>query len=234
MMFPGSANAFVKRARHQVSAVSEDGMSAAAFTLPEQIHRESLVIVQGLRHRDADLLDQLIVEHQQRLLRYLLYLTGNRDTAEELFQETWMRVLTHGAQFQGNSKFATWLFSIARNLVIDTCRRRRPISLEAMCETNGDKRPFEVVDDNPSPFERYQTQETAHRVDEALLSLAPSHREVLVLRFHGELSIEEIANVIQEPLSTIKSRLYRGIAALRRRIPRERRAKRSAGSKCQR
>jgi len=129
-----------------------------------------------------------------------------------------MRVLMRGAQFNGNSRFDTWLFTIARNLVIDMRRKRTMIGLEAMCEAGEDDRPFEIPADEPSPFDRFQTQESSQRVSEALLSLEPLYREVLVLRFQEELSLDEIAQVTRAPLSTVKSRLYRGLAALKPRI----------------
>ena len=164
------------------------------------------------------MLDQLIVQYQHRLLRYLLYLTGNREMAEDIFQETWMRVLKRGDQFNGKSRFDTWLFTIARNLVIDVRRKRTMSSLEAMREAGEDGRSFDVAAEGPSPFETYQTSESGQRVAEALLTLEPLHREVLVLRFHEELSLEEIAQVTHSPLSTVKSRLYRGLSALKPRI----------------
>jgi RNA polymerase sigma-70 factor (ECF subfamily) len=198
--------------------VSHKNMSAAAVSLVEQSKAENFVIAQGLKRQDADLLDELIVRYQHRLLRYLLYLTGNRETAEDLFQETWMRVLLRGAQYNGNARFDTWLFTIARNLLIDLRRKRTMASLDEMCETAGDERPFEVASDAPNPFDRYQTQEDGQRVTEALLSLDPLHREVLVLRFHEDLALEEIATVTRAPLSTVKSRLYRGLAALKPRV----------------
>ncbi|AXC10881.1 RNA polymerase sigma-54 factor RpoN [Acidisarcina polymorpha] len=193
-------------------------MGAATFTLTEQSKAENAVIAQGLKRQDANLLDELIVRYQHRLLRYLLYLTGNREVAEDLFQETWMRVLLRGAQYNGNARFDTWLFTIARNLLIDLRRKRTMASLDEMCESTEDERPFEVASDAPNPFDHYKTQEDGQRVTEALLTLDPLHREVLVLRFHEDLALDEIAAVTRAPLSTVKSRLYRGLAALKPRI----------------
>jgi RNA polymerase sigma-70 factor (ECF subfamily) len=178
---------------------------------------ENIVIAQGLRRHDGELLDQLIVQCGHRLLRYLLYLTRNREMAEDLFQETWMRVL-RGAQFEGNSRFDTWLFTVARNLVFDMRRKRTMISLEAMSEGSEGDHPFEVAASDPSPFDRYQTGERGKRIAEVLLTLVPLHREILVLRFYEELSFEEIAQVTRAPLSTVKSRLYRGLKEARRRL----------------
>jgi RNA polymerase sigma-70 factor, ECF subfamily len=198
--------------------VSEKSMGTATLSLVEQAKAENYVIAQGLKRQDADLLDELIVRYQHRLLRYLLYLTGNREVAEDLFQETWMRVLLRGAQYNGNARFDTWLFTIARNLLIDLRRKRTMASLDEMCEVAEDERPFEVASEAPNPFDHYTSQEDAKRVAEALLTLDPLHREVLVLRFHEDLALEEIATVTRAPLSTVKSRLYRGLAALKPRV----------------
>jgi RNA polymerase sigma factor (sigma-70 family) len=132
-------------------------MSTVAFVRPlfgqnsktaanEQVRQESLAISQGLKRQDPGLLDELIVRYQHRLLRYLLYLTSNREMAEDLFQEVWMRVMVRGAQFNGNARFDTWLFTIARNLVIDQRRKRTMSSLDELVEGNGD-------DDRPMSFE---------------------------------------------------------------------------------
>src|SRR5580700_10872429 len=128
----------------------------------EQVRQENLAVSAGLKRQDAGLLDELIVRYQHRLLRYLLFLTGNREMAEDLFQEVWMRVLTRGGQFNGKARFETWLFTIARNLVIDYRRKRTMSSLDELIETgNDDDRPmtFEVPDNNPTPFERFSSIE---------------------------------------------------------------------------
>ena len=193
------------------------------------IQRENLAIAKGLKRNDAELLDRLIEQYQHRLLRYLLFLTGKREVAEDLFQETWMRVLLRGAQYNGKARFDTWLFTIARNLVIDLSRKRQMASLDEMSETGEDERPFEVAIDGPSPFEQFATREDRAEVAEVLLKLEPSYREVLTLRFHEEMSLEEIAAVTRAPLSTVKSRLYRGLAALKPEVEQLRRT-RAVGS----
>jgi RNA polymerase sigma-70 factor, ECF subfamily len=201
-----------------VWSVFENEMSTATLSIAEQARAENALIAQGLRRHDPELLDRLILQYQHRLLRYLLFLTGNRDMAEDLFQETWMRVLTRGSQYNGGARFDTWLFTIARNLMIDLRRKRSMTSLEELCESHGDERPFEIPSDEPTPLDLYQRQQNGKRVTAALLELHPLHREVLVLRFHEELSLEEIAQVTRAPLSTVKSRLYRGLAALKPRM----------------
>jgi RNA polymerase sigma-70 factor (ECF subfamily) len=192
--------------------------SLSAREAQELVRQESLQIAQGLKRQDAGLLDQLIVRYQHRLLRYLLYLTSNREQAEDLFQEVWMRVLVRGGQFDGKARFDTWLFTVARNLVIDWRRKRTMSSLDELFEAAGEEdRPMgiEIAADGPSPFDQCAGGEDRDRLAAALMQMEPLYREVLVLRFHEDLSLEEIAKVTRAPLSTVKSRLYRGLASMK-------------------
>jgi RNA polymerase sigma-70 factor (ECF subfamily) len=208
-----SAQKRVFSSRENVSSsVQGESISLAAALAAQS---ESAAIAHGLKRQDPELLDQLIEMYQHRLLRYLLFLTGRREVAEDLFQETWMRVLMRGGQYNGKARFDTWLFTIARNLVIDLSRKRTMASLDEMREGGDDERPFEIAMEGPSPLEQFQSREDCAEVGEVLLKLEPTYREVLVLRFYEELSLEEIAGVTRAPLSTVKSRLYRGLAALK-------------------
>ena len=201
-------------------ATSALGLGAVSAE-QEAVRRENLAIAAGLKHQESGLLDQLIVRYQHRLLRYLLYLTSSRELAEDIFQEVWIRVMMRGAQFNGKSRFETWLFTIARNLVIDYRRKKTLASLDELFEGNTeDDRPmaFEVTDEQPTPFDRLASSEDRERISAALLELDTLYREVLVLRFHEDLSLQEIASVPHAPLSTVKSRLYRGLAAIKPRL----------------
>ena len=201
--------------RKNVSSSVPTGSISLTATLTAQVQNENAAIAHGLKKQNPELLDELIELYQHRLLRYLLFLTGKREVAEDLFQETWMRVLLRGSQYNGKARFDTWLFTIARNLVIDLSRKRTMASLDEMSEGGEDDRPFEIAMSGPSPLEQFQSRENCAEVGEVLLKLESNYREVLVLRFYEELSLEEIATVTKAPLSTVKSRLYRGLAALK-------------------
>ena len=174
---------------------------------------EKTEIAQGLRRRDPDLLDRLIEQYQHRLLRYLISLTRNRATAEDLFQETWIRVLERGHQYDGKHEFSTWLFSVSRHLVIDFFRRKQPASLDALLEDE-DKPMAPPASEKPSAFEMLAQHELSERIAAGLDRVASEYREALVLRFQEGLSLDEIAVVTGAPLGTVKSRVYRGLSAL--------------------
>jgi RNA polymerase sigma-70 factor (ECF subfamily) len=176
------------------------------------MEQEGAEIARGLRQRDPDLLDRLIEQYQHRLLRYLISLAGERQTAEDLFQETWLRVLEHGRQYNGRTKFVTWLLTIARNLAIDHFRRKKPASLEGLMES--EEHPREFPSAEPSAYEVVLRGEESDRLLAAMNRLPAEQREAIALRFQEGMSLEEIAQVTHAPLSTVKSRLYRGLEAL--------------------
>jgi len=188
-------------------------MNAAAHYFVNLMESEASAIARGLRRRDPDLLDRLIEQYQHRLLRYLVYLSGNRELAEDLFQETWIRVLERGHQYDGKHEFSTWLYAVARNLTIDYLRKKNPVSLDGLM---GDEEhtPLEPADPRPMAWEVVQRQERAERIGAALLSIPVEYRETVVLRFQEGLSLDEIATVTRAPLGTVKSRLYRGLNML--------------------
>ncbi len=185
-------------------------MSATANCFMNAMESEPSVIARGLRRRDPDLLDRLIEQYQHRLLRYLVYLAGNRELAEDLFQETWIRVLERGHQYDGRHEFATWLYAVARNLTIDYLRKKSPLSLDGLMEDE-EHAPVEPADTRPLAWEIVQQREQAERISAVLVSIPAECRETLVLRFQEGLALDEIARVTGAPLGTVKSRLYRGL-----------------------
>jgi RNA polymerase sigma-70 factor (ECF subfamily) len=181
-------------------------------------------IARGLRQRDVALLHALVVEYQFRLVRYLIYLLGRRDSIDDLVQETWLRVLERGRSYDGHSRFEPWLFAIARNLTIDHLRQRRIFSLDSSGDASDshandspeqDRKPLSLASHDPSPFELAARTEDAQRLAHTLETLEPIYREALVLRFQEDLSLQEIATIVGVPLTTVSSRIYRGLAALR-------------------
>lgn len=129
-----------------------------------------------------------------------------------------MRVLVRGGQFNGKARFETWLYAIARNLTIDQRRKRTMHSLDELIEgtDDGDRAmSFEMAATGPTPFDHVSKLEDREKIAAALLGLDTLHREVLVLRFYEELSLDEIAKVTKTPLSTVKSRLYRGLETIK-------------------
>jgi RNA polymerase sigma-70 factor, ECF subfamily len=188
-------------------------MNAAAYYFMNAMESEAGAIARGLRRRDPDLLDRLIEQYQHRLLRYLVYLSGNRELAEDLFQETWIRVLERGHQYDGKHEFSTWLYAVARNLTIDCLRKKSPVSLDGLMDDK-EHAPLEPADTRPTAWEVVLQREQAERISRALIGIPAEYREAVVLRFQEGLELEEIATVTGAKLGTVKSRLYRGLNLL--------------------
>lgn len=186
-----------------------------ALTATQALPHENAAIARGLRRRDTSLIERLIELYQHRLLRYLTYLTANRERAEDLFQDTWIRVLERGAQYNPACRFDTWLFAIARHLVIDQSRKKTAVSLEAVVVGQNSDAPREFAASGPTPFQHAELNDLGAHLSSALMSLEAVQREVVLLRFQEEMSLDEIAHITAAPLSTVKSRLYRGLEALR-------------------
>ena len=184
------------------------------MTLNTRAETETGKIARGLRERDTELLADLVGRFQHRLVRYLLYLTGRREHAEDLAQETWIRVLQRTSQYNGRQRFDPWLFAIARNLAIDYVRKKLK-AVQTVFLPNDRDAMLLLPSSGPSPFEAAARSEDAMRLAGRLQALSPLYREALLLRFQEELSLAEIAQVVGAPLTTVTSRIYRGLAELR-------------------
>jgi RNA polymerase sigma-70 factor (ECF subfamily) len=180
-----------------------------------RVNTDTHQIARGLRQRDVALLHALVGQYQYRLIRYFTYLVGRRDAVDDLVQETWLRILERGHSYDGQSRFEPWLFTVARNLAFDYMRKRPAFSLDSKDSPEADLESLSPVCRAPSPFEQAARTEDAQRLAHSLQMLEPIFREALVLRFQEDLSLQEMADVIGASVSTVSSRIYRGLAALR-------------------
>jgi RNA polymerase sigma-70 factor (ECF subfamily) len=138
-------------------------MLALPMTVNTTAEAETAKIARGLHDRDMELLADLVERCQHRLVRYLLYLTGRREYAEDLAQETWIRMLQRGSQYNGRRRFDPWLFAIARNLAIDYLRKKRKAAPTVSLPNDRDAMLLFPSSD-PSPFEAAARSEDAMRL----------------------------------------------------------------------
>ena len=170
-----------------------------------------------LRRGDLNALSELIARYQSRLYRYLLRIVRQPAEAEDLFQQTWLKVVEKIHSLDATRNFDAWLFTLARNLAIDHLRRVRPESLDeplsddGHCETVADRIPSRDY----TPLDTALAVERRTQIDEAMAPLPMIYREALTMRFEDGMKIEEIAQVIGVPVSTVKSRLRRSLEQLR-------------------
>ena len=173
--------------------------------------------VARLRRGDINALSELIARYQNRLYRYLLRIVRQPAEAEDLFQQTWLRVVEKIGAFDASRNFDAWLFTMARNLAIDHLRRIRPGSLDEPLADNphGETVADRIPGKDQSPLDHALESERRTAISDAMAELPLTHREVLTLRFEEEMKLEDIAQVTAVPLSTVKSRLRRSLEQLR-------------------
>ena len=176
--------------------------------------------VSRLRQGDLGALNEVITRYQHRMYRFLLRLTQDPAIAEDLFQQTWLRVIEKIGRYDARRQFEPWLFSVARNLTIDYLRQRRPDSLDVVDEF-GSAPVDRLTTSDQDPLEKLLEYERAGVLATALATLPLIHREMLALRFEEEMKLEDIAEIAGIPLSTVKSRLLRALANLRERLSRQ-------------
>ena len=176
---------------------------------------ESQAIARALKRRDPEFIAGLVEQYHYRLVRFLVYWTSKPELAEDLAQETWLRVLEGAAQYNGRLRFEPWLFSIARNLAIDHLRASQRVSRQTAEAPDAEGANEIPAPELQSPFLAAARSEDAARIAAAMGALEPIYREALLLRFQEELSLEEIGHVAGAPVSTISSRIQRGLAMLR-------------------
>jgi RNA polymerase sigma-70 factor (ECF subfamily) len=184
-------------------------------TIAGTMETDAQKIARGLRHHDVALLHALVEQYQFRLVRYLVCFLGRREDVNDLVQETWLRVLERGHSYDGVSRFEPWLFTIARNLALDHVRKRRISSLDSDASDDVNFEAHVPASKACSPFEEAARTEDAQRIAKSLAALESIYREALVLRFQEDLSLQEIAKVVGASVSTVASRVYRGLAAMR-------------------
>jgi RNA polymerase sigma-70 factor (ECF subfamily) len=166
--------------------------------------------VARLRRGDTAGLAGLMGRHQDRLFRYLMRLLGEETVAEDVFQQTWLRVAERIGRYDAARPFGPWLFAVARNLALDHLRRRRPESLDEIDEPEAPR--------GAHPLAYAVARQQSARVADAMAGLGPLDREVLSLRFEEDLALPQLAETLGVPLPTAKARLYRALTRLRERL----------------
>jgi RNA polymerase sigma-70 factor (ECF subfamily) len=170
-----------------------------------------------MRNGDLNALSLVMDEYEARLLRFLVRLVKDQPVAEDLFQLTWLRVMEKIKSYDPARDFAPWLFTIARHLALDHLRRYQPESLDEPLPSGGHREDF-IPHHAPGAMEALLAEERAILLAQAMVELPLIFREVLTLRFEEEMKLEEIAALLKVPLSTVKSRLRRGMDGLRTRL----------------
>jgi len=203
--------------------MATEGFSlATAEEVPEEIRAE-LELVSRARTGDATAFGTLIRPYEARIFRLAMSITQNREDAEDVLQEAFLKAFEHLEQFQGNSKFYTWIVRIAVNQALMKLRKRksdRSVSLDEQIDTGEDTVVREIAAWDPDPEERFSQEEMHSILTTAIDELAPIYRTVFTLRDVDGLSTEETAEALELSVPAVKSRLLRARLQLRDKLTR--------------
>jgi RNA polymerase sigma-70 factor, ECF subfamily len=184
--------------------------------------RDSTQLVLAHLAGDGDAFAELVRRYRERLLNFIDRMIHDRERAEDLVQEAFLRVFRHIGRYDQSRKFSTWIYTIAGNLAKNELRNRgrNPIVLYQALRPNGDEdaRPLQFEDARSRPDDLFASRHLRELVAATVDTLAPHHREVFVLRELEGRSYEEIAGMVGANLGTVKSRLNRARRAFAERI----------------
>jgi RNA polymerase sigma-70 factor, ECF subfamily len=192
-------------------------------TLPSQVVKEDEpVLVAAAKAGDLNAFDTLVNRYERKIFRLAQNITQNKEDAEDAMQEAFLKAFEHLGEFEGNSRFYTWLVRIAVNQALMKLRKRRPnqVSLDEEIDTGEEMLTREIEDWGPSPEEKFKQNELGDILNVAIQDLDPSFRIVFQLRDIEELSTEETADLLGLSIPAVKSRLLRARLKLRQRLNR--------------
>ncbi len=191
--------------------------------LPSQVVKDDEgLLVAAAKGGDISAFETLVGRYERKIFRLAQNITQNREDAEDVMQESFLKSYQHLGEFQGNSRFYTWLVRIAVNQALMKLRKRRPnqVSLDEEIDTGEDTMPREVEDWGPSPEDRYEQTELGRILSTTIAELDPPFRIVFQLRDIEELSTEETAETLGLSIPAVKSRLLRARLKLRQKLNR--------------
>jgi RNA polymerase sigma-70 factor (ECF subfamily) len=184
---------------------------------------DELALVTRARAGDMRAFSDLVSRYDRKIFRLAKHITQSDEDAEDVLQETFLKAFEHLAEFQGNSKFYTWIVRIAVNESLMKLRKRksdRTVSLDESIDTGEETVVREIAVWEENPEQRYSREELRDILDKAVDSLRPAFRTVFVLRDIEDLSTEETAAVLNLSIPAVKSRLLRARLQLREKLTR--------------
>ena len=175
-------------------------------------------LIERFQNGDLYAFDLIVKRYKNQLLNFVYRFLGNAEEAEDLVQETFLRVYRNRKAYQKVAKFSTWIYTIAGNLAKTELRKRKRRKFFSISDLGYNEKDYDISDEAYNPekdVDGRMKEEIIHReIDE----LSPKFREVIVLRDVQQLSYEEISQIVNIPLGTVKSRVNRGRLKLQEKL----------------
>lgn len=176
--------------------------------------------IKRVKKGDQSAFEDVVSFYQNKIYQHCFRMLGNVHEAEDIAQETFIRVYVNIHSYDEKRKFSTWLYRIATNLTIDRIRKRKPdYYLDAEVKgTEGLNMYSQLASDDQRPPEEVENQELQRYIHREIDKLPPKYRSIIILRYLEEFSLQEISETLDIPLGTVKTRIHRGREALRKKL----------------
>jgi RNA polymerase sigma-70 factor (ECF subfamily) len=175
-------------------------------------------LIEKFQRGDIYAYELIVKRYKDQLLNFVYRFLGNHEEAEDVVQETFLRVYRNRHAYQRVAKFSTWIYTIAGNLARTELRRRNRRRIFSLSSMGVEDKEYEISDDVLSPERHTNTVLSEEIIQKEINKLSPKFREVIILRDIQELSYEEISKIIRVPIGTVKSRVNRARLRLQSRL----------------
>ena len=178
----------------------------------EPLQTSDKELIAAVLNGDQEKFSELVNRYQGRLVNFLFRMLRDLGDAHDLAQEVFLKVYQALDRYDSQYKFSTWLFRVAQNAAIDRIRKRRLqlVSMDRPGRDGDDEKSWEFPGDERSPYAQFRNQERGGAIKDAIDQLPWEYRELIAMRHFGELSYNEIADIKEMPLGTVKNKLFRG------------------------
>jgi RNA polymerase sigma-70 factor (ECF subfamily) len=191
---------------------------------PKQIEEEKPTepsdeeLIERFQHGDLYAFDMIVRRYKDQLLNFVYRFVGNMEEAEDIVQETFLRVYRNRQAYKRIAKFSTWIYTIAGNLARTELRKRKRRRIFSISDLGYEDKDYEISDEVFNPESHVDSRIQEEIIQREINKLPPKFREVIILRDVQELSYEEISKILNVPIGTVKSRVNRGRLKLQDRL----------------
>jgi len=185
---------------------------------PKKIYDQDTELIEKINSGRQDLFERLVLRYEQKLFNFGYRMCGDASDSEDLVQETFLRVYRNRKAYQKVAKFSTWIYTIAGNLAKTELRKRKRRKFLSISELGFNEKDYDISDEAFNPEKDVDGRMKESIIHEQIMELSPKFREVILLRDVQQLSYEEISEIVNIPLGTVKSRVNRGRLKLQEKL----------------
>lgn len=185
---------------------------------PRAVEPSDEELIERFQHGDLYAFDMIVRRYKDQLLNFVYRFVGNMEEAEDIVQETFLRVYRNRQAYKRIAKFSTWIYTIAGNLARTELRKRKRRRIFSISDLGYEDKDYEISDEVFNPEAHVDSRMQEEIIQREINKLPPKFREVIILRDVQELSYEEISKILNVPIGTVKSRVNRGRLKLQARL----------------